>query len=64
MKLTTTIINLNSTGTALESTWKGIKSIITVKYISVDNPGSFSVDGATQSNGNFKYFAETRFTQA
>ena len=41
---------MNPTGTVLESTWKGIKSIITIKYISADNPKSFSVDGATISN--------------
>ena len=33
-----------------QSTWKAIKSILTIKDISIDIPKSLSVDGATISN--------------
>ena len=35
---------------SIKNTWKGIKSIITIKDISADIPKSISVDGATISN--------------
>ena len=35
---------------SIKNTWKGIKSIITIKEISTDIPKSLSVDGATISN--------------
>ena len=41
---------LESNWNSIRNTWKGIKSIITIKDFSTDIPKSLSVDGATISN--------------
>ena len=50
VKLTTTIIILKPTGTALKTHEKSLKSILNIKNISAEIPKTLTVDGTTISN--------------